>query len=157
MRYCPHCHRLNPGRPAICHYCGRTWYVKLCPRGHENPPNAQHCGTCGSMDLTETAGPRPWGLYGLKILIALILFVVFFFSTKLIFQSISEDTAVIFLSQIMVTIFLLVGYLIGISILPQSVQGIFKKANRSLLKGALRLMMMFLQKLKEFFNLLLNW
>ena len=67
MKYCPHCKRINPGRPVICHFCGRTWYVRLCPRGHENPAIAQYCGTCGSADLTETAGPRSWFFIATKI------------------------------------------------------------------------------------------
>ena len=73
MRYCPHCHRFNPGKPLICHYCGRTWYVRLCQRGHENPAGALYCGTCGSTDLSETAGRRPWLLLTLKGLAWLLL------------------------------------------------------------------------------------
>lgn len=81
MRYCPHCRRFNRGRPPICHFCGRTWHVRLCPRGHANPFNAQYCGTCGSADLTETAGPRSiillmfkgslWLLAGLSVYLIL--------------------------------------------------------------------------------------
>jgi len=41
--------------------------VRLCPRGHENPPDAQFCGSCGSADLTETAGPVPWWLWLIRI------------------------------------------------------------------------------------------
>jgi len=78
MRYCPHCHRLNTGRPQICNYCSRTWHVRLCPARHENPPDAIFCGTCGSADLTETSGPLPlWiGLIKIGILI-IILFMLF--------------------------------------------------------------------------------
>ena len=76
MRFCPHCHRLNPGRPMICHYCGRTWHVRLCPRGHENPPDSQFCGICGSADLTETAGPVPFWIWLIRIG-SLIIFILF--------------------------------------------------------------------------------
>src|SRR5258707_14679804 len=58
MKYCPFCKRLNSGRPAICNYCGRSWYHRLCSRGHENPHDAQYCGNCGSTDMTETVGRR---------------------------------------------------------------------------------------------------
>ena len=60
MRYCPNCQRINVGHPLICNYCGRTWYVKLCPRGHANLPDVQFCGECGSTDLSDPAGPKPW-------------------------------------------------------------------------------------------------
>src|SRR5664280_3283249 len=73
MRYCPRCRRFNPGSPRICHFCGSTWYVRLCPRGHENPPNAQYCGACGSTDLSETAGRRPWLLVSFKAFLWLLL------------------------------------------------------------------------------------
>lgn len=73
MRYCPHCERLSPGKPVICHYCGRSWQVRLCPRGHANPWDANFCGTCGNTDLTETAGALPgwmrfWIWFGIIIL-----------------------------------------------------------------------------------------
>jgi RNA polymerase subunit RPABC4/transcription elongation factor Spt4 len=78
MRYCPHCQRFNEGKPQICHFCGRTWHIRLCPRGHENPYNAQYCGACGSADLTETVGP--WSRFiiflklGLWLLIGLSIY-----------------------------------------------------------------------------------
>ena len=76
MRFCPHCRRLNPGRPMICHYCGRTWHIRLCPRGHENPPDAQFCGLCGSADLTETAGPTPFWIRLIRIGSLIFLFLL---------------------------------------------------------------------------------
>jgi hypothetical protein len=60
----------------ICHYCGRTWHVRLCPRGHENPPDAQFCGICGSADLTDTAGPIPFWIWLIRIGTLVILVMV---------------------------------------------------------------------------------
>lgn len=59
MKYCPHCQQWNHGRPMRCRYCGRTWYVRLCPAGHVNPINANFCGECGRGNLSEPAGRRP--------------------------------------------------------------------------------------------------
>lgn len=86
MRFCPHCRRLNPGRPMFCHYCGRTWYVRLCPRGHESDPDAQFCGICGSADLTETAGPMPFWIWLIRfgiLIICIIFFILFLISFEL--------------------------------------------------------------------------
>ena len=69
MRYCPFCQRWNLERPQRCHYCGHTWGIKLCQAGHENPPDAQFCGTCGSADLSETAGPTPAWLWVIRIIV----------------------------------------------------------------------------------------
>jgi len=55
MRYCPNCRRINEDWPDRCRYCGLTWNVRICRRGHLNPPNAVFCGECGSGDLTDTA------------------------------------------------------------------------------------------------------
>jgi hypothetical protein len=157
MRYCPHCHRLNPGRPAICHYCGRTWYVRLCPRHHENPANGQFCGQCGSADLTETAGRRPWWSYFIKILILSFLCVVIFFTLRAFFLSFKGEA----LSQIMpfmlALIFLITGYMISLSVLPQPIRKIFTKINRFFLKGINRTIIWLANTIKELINLILNW
>jgi len=55
MRYCPNCRRINEAWPERCRFCGLTWNVRICRRGHQNPPNAVFCGECGSGDLTDTA------------------------------------------------------------------------------------------------------
>ena len=81
MKYCSHCRHLNAGRPRYCQYCGHTFNVKLCPRGHINLPENLVCGECGSHDLTEPA-PLPRKIrvairtfkVVLVILIALILY-----------------------------------------------------------------------------------
>jgi hypothetical protein len=50
--------------------------MRYC-RGHENPPDAQFCGSCGSADLTETAGPVPWWLWLIRIgIIGLFVFLI---------------------------------------------------------------------------------
>jgi hypothetical protein len=56
MRYCRNCRSLNPGDPAFCTSCGRSFGQKLCPSGHGNPRGARHCSICGS---TELSSPHP--------------------------------------------------------------------------------------------------
>jgi len=60
MKFCPHCKRWNTGDPQRCHFCARTWNVKLCSAGHVNPPNAMSCGECGRTHLSEPAGRTPF-------------------------------------------------------------------------------------------------
>jgi hypothetical protein len=55
MRYCPNCRRINEAWPERCRFCGLTWNIRICRRGHPNPANAVFCGECGSGDLTDTA------------------------------------------------------------------------------------------------------
>jgi len=57
MKYCWNCNRVTPGEPLFCNFCGRSYDVKLCPRLHANPRNAQACSYCGSRDLS-TPQPR---------------------------------------------------------------------------------------------------
>jgi len=113
MRFCPHCRRLNPGRPVICHYCGRTWQVRLCPRGHENPPDSQFCGICGSADLSETAGPVPFWIWLIRVA-SLIIFIVFIASLKLPEFHLTDQISALVIA---ITI-LLVGINMVLSILP---------------------------------------
>ena len=113
MRFCPHCRRLNPGRPVICHYCGRTWHVRLCPRGHENPPDSQFCGICGSADLSETAGPVPLWIWLIRIG-SLIIFIVFIASLNLPEFHLTDQIS----AQVIAITMLLVGINIALSGLP---------------------------------------
>lgn len=58
MRYCTSCNRFQPGTPTFCATCGRSFGVRLCPRGHQCPTTAAFCAECGSADLS-IATPRP--------------------------------------------------------------------------------------------------
>ncbi len=136
MRYCPRCHHFNPGNLPICHFCGATWYVRLCPRGHENPPSAQYCGTCGSTDLSETAGRRPWLLIAFKLFLWLL---VGLFVYSLVFGagpiSGSQIFAYIF-SLAFPLCLLLVGLWLLLSLLPKSVGQSVRKLMRHVLRLA---------------------
>ena len=52
MRYCFSCRRITSGKPYYCNYCGRSYGVKRCPRGHANPRGAEVCSECGSRNLS---------------------------------------------------------------------------------------------------------
>ena len=56
MKYCYNCNRVTAGEPLFCNFCGRSYDVKLCPRLHPNPRNAETCSKCGSRDLST---PQP--------------------------------------------------------------------------------------------------
>jgi len=82
MRYCSNCKKLTAGKPAHCNFCGRTYGVRLCPRGHKNPRVATACSECGSTELS-TPSPQRGSMkiaqiIGIAILIALCLYVGYF-------------------------------------------------------------------------------
>ncbi len=52
MRYCHTCQKITNGEPSYCNYCGRSYDVKLCGRGHINIRAAEVCSTCGSRELS---------------------------------------------------------------------------------------------------------
>ena len=157
MRYCPHCRRLNPGHPEFCHYCGRTWHVRLCPRGHPNPANAQYCGTCGAADLTETAGPRPWSLYFIKFLILCVLCIGGFFIANLFFLSLRGTPLSLILRYVLIFTFLWVGYLVASSILPGPIKKWSATINKFLIKVMKRMLTGLLQAIKDVINLIMKW
>lgn len=57
MRRCTSCFRFHPGTPTFCSYCGRSFDVRICSRGHRNPRSVQFCAECGSSDLSTPAPP----------------------------------------------------------------------------------------------------
>ena len=58
MKRCTACFRYAAGRPTYCPHCGRSYGVRLCPRGHASPRNVQFCSICGSADLSTPAPPE---------------------------------------------------------------------------------------------------
>jgi hypothetical protein len=56
MKYCYNCNRVTIGEPLFCNFCGRSYDIKLCPRLHVNPRNAEACSHCGSRELST---PQP--------------------------------------------------------------------------------------------------
>lgn len=117
MRYCPYCHRWNAGRPQLCFYCGRTWRVRLCPRGHENPADAQFCGSCGSADLSDTAGPRSVWIWLTRI--AVLGLLAFLVSTIPRWRFHLSEAII---SYIMAIILLLIGSSLSVSLLSGALQ-----------------------------------
>jgi hypothetical protein len=69
MKYCNQCDRVTIGEPLFCNFCGRSYDVKLCPRRHVNPRNAQACSQCGSRDLST---PQPKVPFWVRILLFLL-------------------------------------------------------------------------------------
>src|ERR1700687_4740252 len=57
MRRCTACFRFHQGTPTFCAYCGRSFDVRICARGHRNPRGVQFCAECGSADLSTPAPP----------------------------------------------------------------------------------------------------
>lgn len=70
--YCYHCNRITVGEPLFCNFCGRSYNVKLCPRLHPNPRNAQICSQCGSRDLSIPQPKMPFWAGILEFLLRII-------------------------------------------------------------------------------------
>ena len=60
MKRCTACFRYSLSDPPFCSHCGRSYLVRLCPRGHQNGRGAQFCAECGSGDLSTPAPPATW-------------------------------------------------------------------------------------------------
>ena len=89
MKRCTSCFRFHPGTPTFCSYCGRSFDVRICSRGHRNPRGVQFCAECGSADLSTPAPPASFlhHLSGfvlylfLSLTIALVLLLGFLYWT----------------------------------------------------------------------------
>jgi RNA polymerase subunit RPABC4/transcription elongation factor Spt4 len=88
MKLCFSCRRVTPGTPSYCHYCGKTYNVRLCSRGHINPRSANVCSQCGSKELSTPQRKIPFllkplifllsHLAGIILLLSLVGFLGFF-------------------------------------------------------------------------------
>jgi len=82
MRYCSNCSKLTAGKGPFCNFCGRSYNVRLCPRGHVNSRASEACSECGSMELSTPAPQRGMTkfaqLIGVGILAMLCAYVVYF-------------------------------------------------------------------------------
>ncbi|MFH1287148.1 MAG: zinc ribbon domain-containing protein [bacterium] len=105
MKYCSHCKHLNLGRPKYCQYCGHTFNVKICRKGHINLPNNLVCGECGSREMSEPALPSR----RIKMIRLAFLFVVV--SILLIF-------AELIISLALLVLILWLGLNVFINLLP---------------------------------------
>ena len=81
MTYCYNCGHMTAGEPLFCSKCGRTYDVKLCPRLHPNPRNAEVCSKCGSRELSTPQPKVPIALKLLAILIRLGLGLLLFYAS----------------------------------------------------------------------------
>src|SRR5438552_5742618 len=72
MRYCNQCHRITPGEPMFCNFCGRSYDSKLCPHRHPNPRNAEICSQCGSRELSTPHPELPIWLAPLAMLLPVL-------------------------------------------------------------------------------------
>jgi hypothetical protein len=147
MRYCPFCQRINLGHPQHCNYCGRTWYVRLCPRGHENPPDSIFCAECGSPELSETSGPRPWWLWLVKIFLFSGIIILFLSIIRHLLRF-SVDMLVILLP----IFFLFAGYYLAMSILPGPIKKLIMAITKFLKNMCLKLLGIGWDKIKNFFK-----
>jgi hypothetical protein len=88
MKLCFSCRRVTPGVPSYCHYCGKTYNVRLCSRGHINPRSAHVCSQCGSKEMSTPQRKIPFllkplmfllsHLVGLILIVSLVGFLGFF-------------------------------------------------------------------------------
>jgi len=72
MKYCYNCNRVTIGEPLFCNFCGRSYDVKLCPKLHVNPRQAQVCSACGNHDLTTPQPKVPFWAKMLLVVLTLI-------------------------------------------------------------------------------------
>ena len=136
MRRCTSCFRFHPGTPTFCAYCGRSFDVRICSRGHRNPRGVQFCAECGSADLSTPAPPA-------SFLHHLSGFVLYLFSALTIaLIVIAVVLAVLYsidwsaLTPSLVALVLMLGFLYWTTtLLPGPIRKLGKAAGRQVMKS----------------------
>lgn len=80
MKLCYSCGRVTAGLPSYCHYCGKTYNVRLCSRGHINSRSANVCSQCGNKELSTPQRKIPFLLKPLIFLLSHLVGIVLIFS-----------------------------------------------------------------------------
>jgi hypothetical protein len=86
MKYCRSCRRLTAGDPRFCGRCGRSFDLRVCAHGHENPRAVIACTLCRSRELSSPQQASQLGripallllLIGPALLIATIVYGLYF-------------------------------------------------------------------------------
>jgi hypothetical protein len=136
MRRCTLCFRFHPGTPTFCSYCGRSFDVRICSRGHRNPRGVEYCAECGSADLSTPAPPASF----LHHLSGLVLYLFFLLTIALVviaaFFSLVHTIDWRTLSEPFVMLVLLLGVLYWTTtLLPGPVKKVGRSVSRQMLKA----------------------
>jgi hypothetical protein len=109
------------------------------------------------MDLTETAGRRPWGSYCLKLLILTILVVGVFSLLESCASSLRGGALAPLTNSFLFLLLFIVVYFIALSVLPAPLKRLFKKLNRFILSIGKKILLWAFEMVKEFLRLMLYW
>lgn len=136
MRRCTFCFRFHPGSPPFCSHCGRSFNVRICPRGHVSARGVTFCSECGSSDLSMPAPPASvlHHLSGTVLyLFAVFITIVFVLTLVLaILKSIDWQA----LSGPLLALLLMLGILYwSTTLLPGPIKKVGKAAGKRLLNG----------------------
>ena len=128
MKFCYQCGRMTPGEPLYCNFCGRSYDVKLCPRAHVNPRNAEVCSQCGSREFS-TPQPKVSVWWKVLELLAKVVLGVF-----LVYLSLAGSMALLGTPQFQ-TALIVFGILMGLlwwlwSLLPEWFRKLIRRSIR---------------------------
>ena len=137
MRRCTACFRFHPGHPTYCSNCGRSFGVRLCPRGHINPRGTTFCSDCGSSDLSTPAPPASllhhlsgFALYGFAAVVAGVLAIVVVLSAL---RSLNVEAVM----GPLVMLLLMLGFLYWTTtLLPGPIKKVGKAVGKGLMNAA---------------------
>ena len=136
MRRCTACFRFHPGTPTFCSYCGRSFDVRICSRGHRNPRGVQFCAECGSADLSTPAPPASFlhhlSGFVLYLFSALTIALIVLTAGLAVIHSIDWSA----LTPSLVALVLMVGFLYWTTtLLPGPVKRLGRAAGRAIVKS----------------------
>src|SRR5712691_2062610 len=136
MRRCTSCFRFHPGTPTFCSYCGRSFDVRICSRGHRNPRGVQFCTECGSADLSTPAPPASFlhHLSGFVLYLFSALTITLIVITAVLAVLSSIDWSA--LAPSLVSLVLMLAFLYWTTtLLPGPVKKLGKAAGRQVVKS----------------------
>jgi len=123
--------------PTFCSYCGRSFDVRICSRGHRSPRDVYFCAECGSADLSTPAPPASF----LHHLSGVVLYLFSLLTVALVV--LSAGFAVISsidfsaLTPSLIELVLMLGFLYWTTtLLPGPIKKLGKAAGRHVMKSS---------------------
>jgi len=111
VRYCNSCRKITSGVPSYCNYCGKSYDVKLCSRGHPNPRGAEVCSECGSRSLST---PHAHGGIVLWLLLVFGLIIPFVVLLLITLAYIGIYVQALFENSSEILPLMLIGFVLGL-------------------------------------------
>ena len=141
MQVCNNCGKAFSFEAMYCPHCGLTPYNvgRLCARGHQNPPIAHFCQTCGTSDMKPLAPRIPLKSKLMTLATALCSSLLFALLMTFLFHTLPLSSFTLVVAVIGSFVVLVIFWWTATRILSRAMYGVLREVMPVLLIGCVKL------------------